>query len=94
MKHENRFININHNTGSIYNPNGEPISVGDHGGIRIGYGDNLPNNSESDLSKYKGYVRTNTATGKLQICTGVEWLDIITEDAIRDDIELTNSLIF
>ena len=89
------FIDIDHTTGKISNPDGEPLEIGDNGGIKIGYGDSLPANTETDdLQKYKGYTRINSTTGCLQICTGEEWLDVLTEKVRYEEENIINSLIF
>lgn len=91
----NKYIDINHTKAEIKNPDGEPLDIGNLGGIKIGYGDSLPANTETDdLLQYKGYVRTNTTTGKLQICTGTEWLDIVTEELTSEYESIINSIIF
>lgn len=89
------YINIDHEEGKIYNPDGQPLAVAELGGMRIGTGDSLPSKTETDdLMKFKGYLRTNTTTGKLQICTGSEWLDIMTEDLKDEEERIINSLLF
>lgn len=92
---KNVYINIDHEEGKIYNPDGQPISVAEFGGIRVGTGDSLPSRTETDeLEKYKGYIRTNSTTGKLQLCTGTEWLDIMTEDLQNEEEKMINAIIF
>ena len=89
------YIDINHTTGTICNPDGEPLEIGNLGGIKIGYGDSLPSNTETeDLQKYKGYARINSTTGKLQYCNGEEWLDVLTEKLRYEEENIINALIF
>lgn len=91
----NVFIDIDHTSGTISNPDNEPLQIGDLGGVKIGYGDSIPSNTETnDLQKYKGYTRINSTTGVLQICTGEEWLDVLTEKVRYEEENLINSLIF
>lgn len=90
-----RPITINHNTGTIYNEDNEPIKIGDKGGIRIGTGDALPDTGDNgELEKYIGYVRTNPVTGVLQMCDGKNWRDFLMEDVREDELKIINSILF
>ena len=92
---EKRPIAINHNTGTIFNNDNQPIRIGTQGGIRIGTGDSLPETGDNgELEPYKGFVRTNRATGVLQVCDGKIWRDILMEDVREDDLRLINSILF
>lgn len=92
---DKRPITINHNTGTIFNSDNQPIRIGTHGGIRIGTGDSLPETGDNgELEQYEGYVRTNRTTGVLQVCDGKTWRDILMEDVREDDLKLINSILF
>lgn len=92
---DKRPISLDHNTGTIYNRDSQPIKIGTEGGIRIGTGDTLPEIGDGgSLEAYAGYIRTNPATGVLQLCDGKTWKDILLEDSREDDLKLINSLIF
>jgi len=92
---DKRPITINHNTGTIFNSDNQPIRIGTQGGIRIGTGDSLPETGDNgELEPYKGYVRTNRTTGVLQVCDGKTWRDILMEDVREDDLKLINSILF
>ena len=92
---EKRPITINHNTGTIFNQQSQPVKIGTQGGVRIGTGDTLPDTGNNgELEAYKGFIRTNEATGVLQVCDGKTWRDIMMEDAREDDLKIINSILF
>lgn len=96
MEDEKKYIDINHISGDISNPNGNPLTLGTFGGICVGTGDSLPSNDDisEGLEKYKGYMRTNKSNGRLQICDGKQWLDLMTENEEKNEENIINSLIF
>lgn len=93
-----KSINLNHVDASITSNDGTFIHLNKNGAVKVGYGINaeestINNDKQETLFDYKGVIRFNRDTNKLEFCNGLTWLEISTEKE-DDKTPMVYSMLF